>query len=233
MTVKNRIGCRHIFGVLVPDFNSVVEPELADMRIAGVSNQTTRFPLDAAVLEHLASAAERLRPSGIQSWIIGLATDSFANGLELMNQGIEILRERTGLPVHTASYAVHDALAHLSAHAIGIVTPFDHAGNDLVRATYEERGFEVKAIAGLARPSFDQIANTTDEETGAAFGEIAESGADVLVQVGTGLPTLHLIEELEKRHNRPVVTSNQASYWQGLRSAGIADSVPGAGRLLR
>ncbi|MDE0885392.1 MAG: hypothetical protein OSB70_07655 [Myxococcota bacterium] len=55
------------------------------MRVAGVSNQTTRFPLDAAVLEHLASAAERLLPSGIESCIIGLATDPFANGLDLMD----------------------------------------------------------------------------------------------------------------------------------------------------
>jgi hypothetical protein len=132
MTVENRIGCRNVFGVLVPDFNSVVEPELADMRIAGVSNQTTRFPLDAGVLEHLASAAERLLPSGVQSWIIGLATDSFANGLNLLDQGIEILRERTGLP------------------------------------------------------------------------------------------TLHLIEALEKRYDRPVVTSNQASYWQALRAAPLS-----------
>ena len=85
MAVKTHIGCRHIFGVLVPDFNSVVEPELASMRVAGVSNQTTRFPLDTAVLEHLASAAERLLPSGIESCIIGLATDPFANGLDLMD----------------------------------------------------------------------------------------------------------------------------------------------------
>lgn len=135
--------------------------------------------------------------------------------------------------MHTASYAVHDALAYLSAHRVGIVTPFDDAGNELVRSVYEDRGFEITAIAGLARPSFDQIANATDDETGAALSKIAQSGADVLVQVGTGLPTLHLIEELEKRYDRPVVTSNQASYWQALRAAGIKDSIRGAGRLLR
>ena len=233
MTIKNRIGHRHVFGILVPDFNSVVEPELADMRIAGVSNQTTRFPLDASVLENLASAAERLQPSGVQSWVVGLATDPFPNGLELMNQGVELLRERIGLPVHTASHAVPDALAHLGVNRIGLVTPFDDAGNERVRETYAERGFAVQAIVGLARPGFDQIASTTDAETLAAFSEVAGSGAEALVQVGTGLPTLHLIEELEKKHERAVVTSNQASYWQALRAAGIGDVVPGAGRLLR
>ncbi len=232
MTTRNRLGRQHVFGVLVPDFNSVVEPELADMRIAGVSNQTTRFPLDANVLEHMASAAERLLPSGVQSWIVGLATDSFPNGLELLDQGVSLLRERTKLPVHTASYAVHAALAHLRLNRIGIVTPFDESGNRLVQEAYEKHGFEVTSMVGLNRPGFDQIANTTDDETTAAFDEIAQSNPDALVQIGTGLPTLHLIEALEEKHHRPVVTSNQASYWQALRSSGITESVSGAGRLL-
>jgi len=33
MTFDNRMGYRPIFGVLVPDFNSVVEPEPATMRV--------------------------------------------------------------------------------------------------------------------------------------------------------------------------------------------------------
>ena len=233
MNIRNRTGHDHTFGVLVPDFNSVVEPELADMRIPGVSNQTTRFPLDADVLEHMASAAERLLPSGVQSWIIGLATDSFANGLALLDQGVALLRERTSLPVYTASYAVHDALTHLESRRIGIVTPFDESGNQLIRETYEERGFEVASMVGLNRPGFDQIANTTNDEITAAFETINQSSPDALVQVGTGLPTLHLIEALEEKCGRPVVTSNQASYWKALRASGLTQSVPGAGRLLR
>ena len=232
MTIQNRIGRKHIFGVLVPDFNSVVEPELADMRIPEVSHQTTRFALDANVLENMASAAERLLPSGVESWIVGLATDPFANGLALLDQGVARLHERTGRPVTTASYAVHEALAHLSSHRIGLVTPFDDSGNQLIRQIYEERGFDVASIFGLKRPGLDQIANATDEETLAAFEEVNERGLDALVQVGTGLPTLHLIEALEEKYDRPVVTSNQASYWHALRSAGIEESVPGAGRLL-
>jgi hypothetical protein len=48
--MPNTIAPRGLFGVLVPWFNSVVEPELADLRPAGVSNQTARFALDATVL---------------------------------------------------------------------------------------------------------------------------------------------------------------------------------------
>jgi len=221
-----------MFGILVPDFNSVVEPELSKMRLPDVSNQTARFALDASVVENIAVAAERLSTCGIESWIVGLATDSFPNGYTLLDQGIEELRDRTGLPVHTASYAVHAALDYLGLRRIAIVTPFDEATNIHVRTAFEGRGYEVVAMAGLACAGFDQIASTPDEETLQAFASVAKNPVEGLVQVGTGLPMLHLIEELERRFDLPVVASNPASYWQGLRAAGITDVVPGAGRLL-
>jgi maleate isomerase len=50
---------------------------------------------------------------------------------------------------------------------------------------------------------------------------------------GTGLPTLGIIERLERELGKPVVTSQQASLWRALRLARIADPVTGFGRLLR
>ena len=48
-------------GVLVPWFNTAVQPELEALRPVGVSNQTARFALDAKVVEalHIASVFER------------------------------------------------------------------------------------------------------------------------------------------------------------------------------
>lgn len=229
--MTNRIGFRHVFGVLIPNFNSVVEPELASLQLPGVINQTARFVLDAEVIEHIGESAEGLVASGVQSWIVGLATEGFPDGLALLDRGVEMLRTRTGLPVHTASYAVHAALEFLGARRVGIVTPFDDATNEHVRASYEARGFEVAAMAGLARPSIEEIANTPDDETARAFESVSSTDLDALVQVGTGLPMLHQIETLERRFGLPIVASNPAAYWQGLRAAGIKDRIPAAGHL--
>lgn len=220
-----------MFGVLVPDFNSVVEPEFADLRASGVTNQTARFALDASVLENIVGAAERMIACGVESWIVGLATESFPGGLALLDSGVALLRERTGLTVHSPTHSVPRALEVLKARRIGIVTPFDDGGNATVRAVYEEQGFEVTSIVGLNRPGFDEIANTTDEETQRAFELAASGDVDALVQIGTGLPMLHLIEALEIRHRAPVVTSNTAAYWAALRAAGITETVAGKGLL--
>ena len=55
--------------------------------------------------------------------------------------------------------------------------------------------------------------------------------ADAVVLSCTDLPTLPLIAALEADLGKPVVTSCQATVWQVLRAAGVADRLAGAGRL--
>ncbi len=67
-------------GVLVPYFNSVVQPELEALRPSQVTNQTARFSLDADVLDDIAQAAEKLCACGLEALIVGLTTESFPGG---------------------------------------------------------------------------------------------------------------------------------------------------------
>jgi len=48
----------------------------------------------------------------------------------------------------------------------------------------------------------------------------------------TNLATLDIIERLEQDLGKPVITSNQATMWYGLRSMGVDDVVHNAGKLL-
>jgi maleate isomerase len=230
--MPDTLAHRKIFGVLVPYFNSVVEPELASLRPHGVSNQTARFSFDVDVLEQIAVAAGRLMTCGAEAFIVGLATESFAGGLELLQQGVDAISTRTRLPVFTATHATQTAVTTVGAKHIAIVTPFDADGNANVRTFYEEAGFEVAAIDGLACASFDVIARTSADDIRRAFERVDSSDVEALVQVGTGLPTLDLVAELEAKHDKPVVTCNAASYWQALRVSGIEDRLEGFGRLL-
>jgi maleate cis-trans isomerase len=64
-----------------------------------------------------------------------------------------------------------------------------------------------------------------------APGRHAEAQA-VLIS-GTGLPTVGVLERLERELGKPVISSNQACLWRALRLAGVSDPAPGFGRLLR
>jgi arylmalonate decarboxylase len=41
-----------------------------------------------------------------------------------------------------------------------------------------------------------------------------------------------MLEELEQKLGRPIVSSNAATYWYALRKPGITDPMPGFGQLL-
>lgn len=49
----------------------------------------------------------------------------------------------------------------------------------------------------------------------------------------TNLRTLEIIESLEKKLGKPMVTSNSASLWKMLRVIQDPRAIPGAGRLFR
>ena len=229
--MTDTLAFRKVFGLLVPYFNSIVEPEMAALQPTGVSNQTGRFSLDANVLEEIPDVAERLATCGVEAFVFGLSTESFAGGIDLLRTGIESVSARTGLPVFAATFSLHTALRTLGVATVAVVTPFDEESNRNVETVLEGEGFSVAAIEGLDRPSFDVIAKTDNDAIVAAFHRVNTPDVEALVQVGTGLPTLHLVDTLERDLGKPVVTSNSAAYWHALRESGIEDRSDGAGRL--
>jgi len=220
------------FGVLVPYFNSAVEPELAALRPEGVVHQTARFALGPQVVDDIVGTAEKLRGCGPDALLIAIAPENFPGGLELLRQGSARVREATGLPVHTPSFAAHEALRALGAGTVGIVTPFDEASTAHVVAAYEGEGFRVAASVAMARPALNRIADTPHDEVRRAFARADAPTVEALVQVGTGLPLLPLVDELEARFGKPVLGSNLALYWQALRASGRSQPLAGCGRLL-
>lgn len=226
------LGHRRVFGVLIPYFNTAVEPELADLRPLGVTNQTARFTLDANVLQDVADCSRKLSACGLDALLVAISPEFIPGGIELMQQAASEAAEELDRPVFTTPLATHAALKELGAKRVGLVTPFDDAANEHVRASFESNGFTVAAIHGIPAPSFDAIGKTDPTLIRRACREAALPEVEAIVQVGTGLPLLHLVHELEQELDRPVVSGNAALYWHALRETGIRDTRSGFGRLL-
>jgi len=231
MPYVDTIAPRGRIGVLVPYFNTVVEPELAALQPPGISNQVARFPFDATLIESAIDAAVKLATAHLSALTIGLAPELTAGGVELLAGTAADIERRTGVPVFTASHATHAALRVLGARTVAVVTPFDPASDASVRAAFETAGFAVEAIQSLGCP-IDAIGSAPSAAIRRAFMEADAPSVDALVHVGTGLPVLHLVPDLERDLGKPVVACNAAMYWQALRAIGVTDSLSNAGRLL-
>jgi len=78
------------------------------------------------------------------------------------------------------------------------------------------------------------VENIYDESEERAYRLAREADvprADAVLLSGTGLPTVGILELLERDLGKPVISSNQASLWRALRLAGVREPITGFGRL--
>ena len=163
---------------------------------------------------------------------IGLTTDAGPGGVAKLAARCRELAEALAIPVCNASEADHAALRALGAERVAVVTPFNAEVDRNVKANVEAAGFEVAAIMGTEAPSLPAICETSLDDIRRVFAEVGRSDCQAILQVGTALPVVELIAELEDVTGKPVVACNAALYWQILRRLGIDDPIPGFGRLL-
>ena len=232
--MADTLAPRAIVGVMTPAMNTVVQPELELLRPAGVTNQMQRFRLGGdAVSDDLIDEAQKLMDCNPAALCIGLTTDAGPGGVERLARRCAQLEEVVGVPVLNASAADHAALRAFGAKRVAVVTPFNAEIDQHVKANTEAAGFDVVAIAGTCAPSLPEICETPLDDIRSVFRQVAASDCDAILQVGTALPVVSMIEELEAEHGKPIVACNAAVYWQTLRAIGITDAVPGFGSLLR
>jgi maleate isomerase len=231
--MTDTLGHRAVIGVMTPAMNTVVEPEFNTLRPDGVTNQMQRFRLGGDnISDDLFEEADKLMDAGPAALAIGLTTDAGPGGPAKLAARCAALQEKVGVPVLNASAADYEALRVLGARRIAVVTPFDAEIDARVKANTQDAGFEVVAIKGTQAPSLPEIVETSLEDIRRVFAAVASDEIDAILQVGTALPVVALIGELEARHNKPIVACNAALYWHTLRTLGIRESVPGFGTLL-
>lgn len=224
---------RGVIGVMTPAMNTVVQPELERLRPNGVTNQMQRFRLGGdRVSDDLVEEAEKLMDCNPAALAIGLTTDAGPGGVDKLSARCRELSDAVDVPVFNASEADHAALRALGVSRVAVLTPFNADVDVNVKANVEAAGFEVVAIKGTEAPSLPAICETPLDDIRRVFRQVADSDCDAILQVGTALPVVALIEALERETGKPIVACNAALYWQTLRAIGIDDRIEGFGRLL-
>lgn len=244
-------GWRARLGLIVPSTNSVNEPDFYRNLPEGVEIHTARMKLDeesyreedgeeslAKMTEnHLDRAAELVSDPEIDIIIYGCTSGSFLKGLEYDEQIKSRLQDATGVPAITTSSALRHAASELNCESITITTPYIKEINDRAEWYFEEAGFDVKDVSGLGIATVGSGRDVRSH--GSVFpttayreaSDIDHPDADGLIITCTNYRTLEAIPHLEKDLGKPVITSNQATLWQALRTAGVDYSELNLGEL--
>ncbi len=136
------------------------------------------------------------------------------------------------VPVITPSLAARTALKRLGAKRISILTPYLIETGGLFKGYFESHGFEVSNLVCLGFADDRNMARISLSEIAAAARDAVTDESEALFISCTALRGSQVVDEVEREIDRPVISSNQASIWLCLRTAGIDDPVEGFGRLL-
>lgn len=233
--MPDRFGPRGVVAVLIPVQNSNMQPEYEMMRPEGISNQMYRFNITSP--DTVGEAVLEVVPHTLKCWpdmIIG------GNSLEMRDWSLEkqkwysgeFEKLAEGKAFALATDAVIAALRTVGAKRIGMMSPLSVANSQSAVDYYTAHGFEIASATALLVDHPENAVNVPMERVIEAFEEVDAPDVDTLLHVGGSLGIVPLVQELEDKFGKPVLSVNAATYWYALRKMGITDPIPGFGRLL-
>jgi maleate cis-trans isomerase len=227
---------RH-FGVLIPSTNTTVEIEC---RLLPASYQ-------AHVGRLKSSGAGSFSPSrdedvDYQSHLLGTAkveivilaqTSASLHAEDYDDVVTKRMSAGAGVPAMTSAQAVGRAVRALGARRIAIVSPYSEAVNERAARYFKTKhGLDTIALEGFGATNAYAIGQLGPENARDAFVRIDRPEIEVFVVPGGNFPTMSAVAAWEREFGKPVVTTNQASFWAVLRAFGSSDRLPAFGRLL-
>ena len=219
----------------IPLQNANMQPEYEMMRPPGINNQTYRIDLGTADKVSEATAAVIKGAMGCWPDIIVVG-----NSIEMRDWSVErqtlhrsILQETIGdIPLVLGGDATVAALHAVKVKRVSVLSPMHQRYSNSVKAFYVAMGFEVVSNHCLNVQLPQDIIKVSDQEIINKFEEMDGPNVDVLLHVGGALSVVPLVDQLEQKHGKPVISVNAATYWMALRKLGVEDRIEGFGRPL-
>ena len=228
---------RYKLGIIVPSWNTMMEYETQRMAGDGTSIHSMRIAHTADTEENVIwmgtqvpAAAKLLAHAKVDVICYGCTGGGFIKGPGYDQQLTEEIKAATGIPGTTTIVGVTDALRAFDAKRLCVASPYEPWLNEKLRVFLTQSGFDVLAIKGLGTQAHSTV---TSAEVEALAVSADRPQAQALFISCTNFGTLDIIESLERKLGKPVVTSNSASMWKMMRIVGDRRAVAGGGRLFR
>lgn len=226
-------------GVIVPPNNLANEVEFHEMAPRGVTSHFTRLPIHldtspAGKAHFMAELEDATKLIAEAQPDVVLYSCTVSSILFPADEICARMRKVAGVPAVTTAPSLVEAFKRLDAKRIALVTPYDEALTMHEKEWLEHEGFEVPSAVfhGFGPPDFPKLKLLGPEDAKALVARADRPDVDAIFISCADFACADAIEEIEKKHGKPVVTSVQAVLWSSLRAAGYHKPIEGYGRLL-
>ncbi|RJL05638.1 ectoine utilization protein EutA [Paracoccus aestuarii] len=219
------------FGLVALATDLTIEGDAARLMPQGTRLHVTRIAFDNPTTEanlratgpRIADAMDLLVP-GIPLSGIGFGCTSAA--AVLGDAVAEAARGRA--PVSSPAEAALRGMRALRVGRVSLMTPYLAATTELVADWLTRHGIAVLRRASMGHADDRDMARLSPAEVTEMAIAADHPDAQALFLSCTALPALGLIDDLERRLGKPVISANQALFWAMLDRVRIPAAGPGA-----
>jgi maleate isomerase len=225
-------------GLIIPSSNRMVEQEMVRHVPPGVVAHIMRLRMTGAynfTLDQLLPRVEEttgvLTDARCDVVAFHCTANSMSEGVEGEAKLLGALRHAGAPHATTTASAIRHALTTLGARRIVLLTPYSAHTTEEEAEFLHKTGYDVIHAHGFEFKGSDEYCATPPQFWRDRAIEAARPDADAYLISCANISVFPVIEEIEQKLGRPVVTSNQVVIWEALSLLGISDRSNCRGRL--
>ena len=215
------------------DFQSICRKLPLDIFVNRIHNEN---PLTKENLlkmyEQIESITEKILPGEkINTVAYACTSGTIAIGEDKVKEKVQLAKP--GSYVTTPITSAIKAFTKMNAKKIALFTPYPESVNKTILEYFNRKNINIISFSTFNIDLDVDIASVDPEYLLETLIKLNINNADALFVSCTALPALKIIEEVEKKVKKLVLSSNQTLIWDTIRSVGYKSSVEGYGKLLR
>ena len=215
------------------DFQSICQKLPLDLFVNRIHNEN---PLTKENLlkmyDQIKPVTEKILPGQkINTVAYGCTSGTIAIGEDKVKEKIQLAKP--SCYVTTPITSAIKAFAEMNAKKIALFTPYPESVNKTILEYFDKKNINIISFSTFNIDLDEDIASVDQKYLLETLIKLNISDADALFISCTALPVLEILDEVEKKIGKTVLSSNQTLIWDTLRSVGYKSSVQGYGKLLR
>ena len=161
--------------------------------------------------------------------VYGCTSGTIAAGYDSIKNKINLAKPEA--KVVTPSSAAVNALRKMGINKVSVFTPYSKNLNNEVVDYFKKQNFIITSNSYFDILYDNDIAKVDPDYLFEVISKMDLGEADAIFLSCTNLPALNIIDKLEKKLNKIVLSSNQVLIWDTLQCIGKNNSIQGFGKL--
>ena len=222
----SRYAAKGLVGLLTPQANTTVEPEVHVLSPSSVGFLNARMTssgnsVEARLVDYgknVEKQVSQFANAPLDAFALAVTGTSYFLGPKVEDQMVERFQQNAQRPLVTAARALCDGLDALEARSIALLSPYDDTITRRSIDYWSARGYEVTAVTNVKTDpnAFHPIYALSPDMAEEALDEMDTTHADAVLLLGTGMPTLPLIEKHYVNGEAPLLSSVLALVWRSV-----------------